>query len=535
MWIGNGFVIAVAGLPKERLYLSLTRDPYKTGFLTYRRRINMVHRLLLSRISQQPPRSMASSLKVPLVRSLLHLNGGGVGAAVAPSRSVMAPCACAIPPLSPFTSTPTTRTLATDATSDAASSNSTNRMAAANNTTLSTVSKAGNYNNKSAFSKRVGGVMAAAAGLLATATGGSLLTSWCDENEAPPTTAEKSTEPTTTTTTPHVTPPNPFWPSGVDSKQVDALVEDCLKDPTINIVAIPDYMERQLYKSTIQLTLNLIYHVLGQLHGTSILAHELQLHRLPLDKETEQQLSQLRNDLDEAVLEEMADRMLANKAVNQPLIPDALERQLYVNCLKIVFRLLDLLSATLAVSVCGHDFRLSIEPTQRKQLLTEQAQKVLDGSSAVATTTPSESRQHAICTPVDTDLLLAYASHEAGIDIHEGQTKRSWFSRLFQPNFSQQFTAQLHASLYGLILGILDDLLTQTTLVLLNDGVQMDLVPVPEHVRLERLNQESADLEQAKPQQPSSDQGYLPLASFTMGVGVGLCLMTIVKDYKRFL
>ena len=42
-------------------------------------------------------------------------------------------------------------------------------------------------------------------------------------------------------------PGNPLWPSGVRPEIVEAYVDEILSDPSINIVAIPDAIERQIY------------------------------------------------------------------------------------------------------------------------------------------------------------------------------------------------------------------------------------------------------------------------------------------------
>lgn len=45
----------------------------------------------------------------------------------------------------------------------------------------------------------------------------------------------------------------------------------------------------------------------------------------------------------------MADELLKNQSINQWWIPDAIERQVYVNCLKLVFCLLDKVADTLSI------------------------------------------------------------------------------------------------------------------------------------------------------------------------------------------
>ena len=161
-----------------------------------------------------------------------------------------------------------------------------------------------------------------------------------------------------------------------------------------------------------------------------------------------------------------------------------MERQLYVNCLKIVFRLLDMISSSLCVSVCGHTFRLTIEKQE----------------DFMATLAETAAQQRTMATPVDTQLLmdlyvddpkvlvlatmteklnlmilfrsiLFSAAEQAGIDMDATDKQRWWFQRLMEPNPGKAFVAQLHASLYSLLLGILDDLLEQTQLELLSDQV----------------------------------------------------------------
>lgn len=53
--------------------------------------------------------------------------------------------------------------------------------------------------------------------------------------------------------------------------------------------------------------------------------------------------------IDQECLESMADELLKNQSINQWWIPDAIERQVYVNCLKLVFCLLDKVADTLSI------------------------------------------------------------------------------------------------------------------------------------------------------------------------------------------
>lgn len=121
---------------------------------------------------------------------------------------------------------------------------------------------------------------------------------------------------------------------GVNEEDVDALVQTLLKDPSVNISMVPDALEAQLYKSTILLTLNAIYSLLGGLQGMRLLLHEL---ILSIDRDTAgdaQRLSKALADgtaksINDEILHEVAARLLANPAVNSPWVPDNLEKQIY--------------------------------------------------------------------------------------------------------------------------------------------------------------------------------------------------------------
>jgi len=322
--------------------------------------------------------------------------------------------------------------------------------------------------------------------------------------------------------------------AGVSSAQVNALVDECLADPSINIRAIPDAVERALYQTTIQLTLNLVYQLLGRLHGATILRHELRLERTTNlghhSNNNELSLSQLRDNLNEPLLEDMAARLVASSHINQTLIPDALEVQLYANCLKIMFRLLDLLSATLAVQVCGHTFRLEITP-QDKELLWEDWNKSGDNNNTNHQTSSLAG------TPINSQLLLEYAlQQQGGVDLAErARQNQSLLGRLLWPFRQDVFVAQLQASLYGLFLALLDHVLERCSVQLLQDRVTVDLVPLTDEEWDQRQRAQGA-LVATDDDSPHSDGGgggYLALASFTMGVGVGLSLMAYALNPKQ--
>jgi hypothetical protein len=324
----------------------------------------------------------------------------------------------------------------------------------------------------------------------------------------------------TTTTTTYKEAPNPLWPSGISNDDVEALVQECLNDPTINIATIPDYLERQIYRSTILLTLNTLYQVLGGLHGSMMWGHELRLVKLPQDNEMvkSNRIISLKDSVSIAddVLEQVVDQLMANTAVNQPLIPDVIERQIYKNCLTLIFRLLDLLTSSLQLQCCGHVVGLQIAP-------------IVSGNPTVQAAAVQQA------TAIDPAQVLAYA-RSLGVhpDEQVNDARRSFFDRFFRP-VQTEMLAQLHATLYALILGILDDVLQHSQIRILSDTVVLDFVPVPPDVlaaKQQQQQQSSVDGtidDKVVPPLPEQSSSALPLATFTAGLGMGMTLMVLLK------
>jgi hypothetical protein len=224
------------------------------------------------------------------------------------------------------------------------------------------------------------------------------------------------------------------------------------------------------------------------------------------DIQREFRLAKMRGSVNDGRLENVVDSLLANKAVNLPLVPDVVERQLYLNSLIIIFRLLDMLAATFSITCCGHELHVSVE-----------------ASSEVF----EESALHQ-ASKIDPELMLEY-SRKLGIQPEtEVEKTRSWFDKFFRPT-QTEFMAQLHSTLYCLVVGILDDVLEHTKVHLLSDNLQFDLVPVP--VEFQKKPNETIIVVEAEPTEeplPEPASAALPFATFTAGVGIGLTIMAIL-------
>ena len=264
-------------------------------------------------------------------------------------------------------------------------------------------------------------------------------------------------------------PPNPLWPAGISEKDLDDYVDSVLSDSSINMSAIPDFVERAIYKSTVSMTANLIYKALSNVHGVELFGHELQLQRDSPSSGKSSAIDGKQVGINDKIIEQVADRLLSNSAVNQTLVPDVVERQLYINCLKLIFHLVDTMAASFCVTFCGHDLRLHFEPSPKASI------------SAASST-----------TKVNLAELQAIARNEVESEGIYGE-----------------FQIQLQASLYGLVLGLIDDLLANTEIEILSDRVSIDIVKATAAAG-NRKETYSKSLDMAS-----------RLVPFSIGVGVG--------------
>lgn len=286
---------------------------------------------------------------------------------------------------------------------------------------------------------------------------------------------------------------NPLWPSGVSVDMVNEYVDQILADPDINIKSVPDSMERVIYVSTVRLTLNTVYEVLSWLHGTEVLGHRLVLDRLsvkPDEKVLALNLEHRLGRINVKVLEAMADELLKNKAINQWWVPDIIERQIYANCMRIIFTIIDGIADTMAFHMCGHSLSLRFEPidpeTARKLVQRYHGKGIEideEALDAICDETMKES-QEASPVPSFISYLPGYGAFMKSLHktlcklfMRESAEASIVNLSLIAPLISLSF-----CSLDSLILGIIDDILSKTDLLVLDDRIRISVVPESRYV-----------------------------------------------------
>jgi hypothetical protein len=189
------------------------------------------------------------------------------------------------------------------------------------------------------------------------------------------------------------------------------------------VKGIPDVLEAELYRMTVRLVLNMIYSSIGAMHGAEFLAGhrmELKRRRETADEAATSRLFLKENSgIDEAILEQVADRLLQNSAVNYTAIPDFVERQIYGNCLKLVFRLLDTLANTFCINICGHELRIYFDPIKPSMVDLDHLPAVTPG---VVTTQSSKSRINieVLTAQLSSRYLLGLPAASLAVGLHLG-------------------------------------------------------------------------------------------------------------------
>lgn len=285
---------------------------------------------------------------------------------------------------------------------------------------------------------------------------------------------------------------------GVRKEDVDQLVNQILADKSMNMSMVPDAVERVVYQSTIKLTFNIFYKGLASLDGFGIVtaAHtssksacrELHLERhffgLLDSNDTASSWRSFQSNIDPKPLQDLAETLLKNKAINQKLLPDGVERQLYMNCLKIIFWILDLVASSVKVNFCGHTLSMDVSPlgTKRGGLLANAANAVR----------PKRQQQDDCDDLVNPQTIQDFSANVASLLEMDGtspwddptnasnnrqrgmvQDGFKWMMKSSWSKMHSDMIQSLSKSLYGLVLAIVNDLLNSTSIDILSDRISL--------------------------------------------------------------
>jgi hypothetical protein len=207
-----------------------------------------------------------------------------------------------------------------------------------------------------------------------------------------------------------------------------------------------------------------VYRLLFRLDGLGLLAHEIQLirksssicsdattsatmelnntstknaHAPSTTKPTAQPCMEINN----AILEQVADRLLQNRANNSSLVPNLVERKIYISCLKVFFRALEAITSTIQVTLCGHELQLLLEPSSMEQAMIQ----AVDKSHMLQSNNNNNK-----FSQIDLDKLRDFAMESGVLEDadHDLLNNLLWWDSWW---LKREFVTHLHVSLYGLL------------------------------------------------------------------------------------
>lgn len=101
------------------------------------------------------------------------------------------------------------------------------------------------------------------------------------------------------------------------------------------------------------------------LDGISVLGHAINVDEIASKCTTADIVGQMKPDaINMKPLERMVDALLEAAPINQAFIPDSLERQLYLNCLVIIFQVLQAFARSVSIDLVGHKLALDLKPCE---------------------------------------------------------------------------------------------------------------------------------------------------------------------------
>jgi hypothetical protein len=66
-------------------------------------------------------------------------------------------------------------------------------------------------------------------------------------------------------------------------------------------------------------------------------------------------------------MEAMAEDLLENKNINQQWLPDIIKKEIYVNCICIIFTIIDSIADSIAFHMCGHQLSISFTSLNKER------------------------------------------------------------------------------------------------------------------------------------------------------------------------
>lgn len=258
---------------------------------------------------------------------------------------------------------------------------------------------------------------------------------------------------------------------------VENLIDLLLLDPRFNILVLPDYLEKQIYRSVIYMLLETLMSSVWNLNGLRLLHHEIELEliydNIPIS------ISNLET-VDIRAIESLIDELLKDNTINIAWLPDSIEKSLYTTILFLIFTVIEVIASSIEINLIGHALRLSFGPNgegfeklhEKFKSTLSNAQSPSSRSQAWRSTTTKE-------TPAKRIQLIEEIAEKA---IEDGKREREK-----QINSDEQQTGYsympyvaekaLYVTIYSMILCVVEEVFDSMHVRILGDLVLLKLVP----------------------------------------------------------
>lgn len=151
----------------------------------------------------------------------------------------------------------------------------------------------------------------------------------------------------------------------VGEEQISLIVDKMLESEAVNLTIVPDFIEKRLYVNCIMVVFQLLDDlVTGDGDEVTCMGHALRfsLEKQPLDllQRTLKDRPVRHCQIDDAVLNELTDELLADEDVNLQWMPDVIERQIYKSVLRLMIRVMEEVVCRVKMKMLGRDIDVRI-------------------------------------------------------------------------------------------------------------------------------------------------------------------------------
>jgi len=152
--------------------------------------------------------------------------------------------------------------------------------------------------------------------------------------------------------------------SSVSEEQLRLFVDELFQTGSVHMAYVPRSVQRSIYVNCIGVIFQLMEDILlSETEEVVCMGHRVRFGLEPLGKDVDrlwEDLPDQLSNIDEVVVNELVDELLADSAANSTWMPDAMEKQLYKGVLRLLLRIMEHTVSQLRLNVLGREVRMSV-------------------------------------------------------------------------------------------------------------------------------------------------------------------------------